>query len=590
MSFLLFKRLVEKIEKYNEDVNKFSNSLKETNDVYKNNRLSTGKFITDAGGESTGEVRPDNAIYQDSEFKRKDDATFSLFKKTTKYLLEQVYSAKNKEAATQNPLFNALLRGDSIDIIDIKKVFGTDKNFQKENPDLTRIAAVSLEPPLREKGGNSRKEYYDIYRPSVKNYKGDFSQYDASRKSYTRQMTTEKMKETEETEKMGKEDEDAKTQEEIDEEDAKKLAAEAEAAAAAELSKTKDDEKTPEQIATEAEINAAKNFLKAKAAAEAKAKAEAEEVQVEGALKAQQGGKVEIESEQVQPEQEAAKLTRLPRPEDNTVVVEQGRNDMTPDQAMKMSTLDISKEEKEVDDMPIKTVRKRIDALHVLYQDVIKVFQTDAHKKDREQSKKNDSKARNHLKMMLKAVREYYRESSSMQVGVIIPAHQLVASIMSKIGMQMPTGGMSGMSGMSGPPPPPPPPPPSQAESKDDEAQGKDEKKGDQDEDEEKEEEKPTASTASASTASASQKGGVGSVKEHAGDKLKKTGDRFGHGFHVSVNYRNSGMEAYQRRAVGRHVLKDDVDERQGMLADPQPQLNQPALARYIQKIPGFKG
>jgi len=79
-------------------------------------------------------------------------------------------------------------------------------------------------------------------------------------------------------------------------------------------------------------------------------------------------------------------------------------------------------------------------------------------------------------------------------------------------------------------------------------------------------------------------------VKEHAGDKLKKTGDRFGHGFHVSVNYRNSGMEAYMRRAVGRHVLKDDTDSRSGMLADPQPQLNQPALARYIQRIPGFKG
>ncbi len=552
MSYQSFKNLLNKIQTYNENVADFKKSLQDVNDVYKNNRLTTGKFITDAGGESTGEVRPDGAIYKDDDFDKKDEIAYNKFKKARKSL-EKVYTTTAKKTAKNNPLFNILLRGDKLDVNDIKSVYGDSDAFKKAKDDLSRYAGITLDPPLIQKSGQSRKQYNAVYRPSKKNYEGGFSQYDTARKSYTRQMMTDEMKETEETEKMGKEDKDApKTQKEIDEEDAKKLAADA--AAASEEAKAK---------------------AKAKAQAE---KAKAEQAQVDATLKAQEGGKIEIESEQVQPEQESVKLTEIPKPEDNTVVVEQGRNDLAPDQAMKMSTLDVSKEEKDVDNMPIKEVRKRIEALHTLYENVIKLFQTPGHKKDREQSKKNDSKARKHLKMMLKAVREYYSESSSMNVGVIIPAHQLVASIMSKIGMQMPPAGTTPPQA----PPPPPPSPPAQAESKEEEAEPKEETKGDQDEDEEKEDEKPSAPE--------SQKGGVGSVKEHAGDKLKKTGDRFGHGFHVSVNYRNSGMEAYQRRAVGRHVLKSDADDRRGMLADPQPQLNQPALARYIQKIPGFKG
>ena len=84
---------------------------------------------------------------------------------------------------------------------------------------------------------------------------------------------------------------------------------------------------------------------------------------------------------------------------------------------------------------------------------------------------------------------------------------------------------------------------------------------------------------------------GVASKEDNnLGDILKKKGDRFGHGFHVSVNYRNSGMEAYERRAVGKHVLKSGDDSKKGFVADPKPRLNQPALARHIKTIRGFKG
>ncbi len=587
IQYKTFKTLITKANTYKDAVNTFKTELQKARNKYNELRKEGGEFVKEGGGLRAGET--------DAEFKAVNKEAKDAFNTVMKAQRAFFTKTNLKIDFKNNPVIEKLFKGEVITGDDIEDVYQDDYRRDEGRDSVVSIlqtmkdAKYNIPPPLKGDFYGKKDEdgpYYDkTFKPSTENIDKSFDDL-YNGKGILRTLTgptppapaPEDEEEDEESEQEGgppKDDKQQtkdgdKTQAEIDEEDAKKLAEEAKEAEAKAEAKAKADI--------------------------AKANKEQEKAQVAATLKEQaEGGRVPLKATPTEPEKTFVETTTQPRPEDNTVVVEQGRNELTPDQAMKMSTLDISKEEKEVDDMPIKEVRKRIDALHVLYQDVIKLFQTDAHKKDREQSKKNDSKARNHLKMMLKAVREYYRESSSMQVGVIIPAHQLVASIMSKIGMQMPTGGMSGASASGAPPPPPPPSqaeskdePPAQAEGKDDEpAQGKDEDKGD-DEDEEKETEKPTASTASASTAS--QKGGVGSVKEHAGDKLKKTGDRFGHGFHVSVNYRNSGMEAYQRRAVGRHVLKDDVDERQGMLADPQPQLNQPALARYIQKIPGFKG
>ena len=116
------------------------------------------------------------------------------------------------------------------------------------------------------------------------------------------------------------------------------------------------------------------------------------------------------------------------------------------------------------------------------------------------------------------------------------------------------------------------------------------EESNDESKEESKDDESGSESTSSSDSDSRNLMAGLGSVKAHAGDALRKTGDRFGHSFNVSVNYRNSGMESYQRRGVGRHNIKDQRPEGKGRVSDPVPMLNEPALARYIRKIPGFKG
>jgi len=227
--------------------------------------------------------------------------------------------------------------------------------------------------------------------------------------------------------------------------------------------------------------------------------------------------------------------------------------------ATSMSTVTEDSEMKAIDKMPLKEVQKKIKALHEVFDGVVKAFGTGAHKSDREKAtgKNADIKhARAHLKDMMKKVRMYYQTSKSTQVGVIIPADQLVASIMRRMGGGVPSAPVApAMPAM------------------------------------------PAMPAASATTnpnvspnPSASTAPNVGSVKTHPGDVLKKKGDAFGHGFHVSVNYRNSGMEAYQRRAVGRHPISSKEPEKRGKVADPVRWLNEPTLLRKVKAIPGFKG
>ena len=228
--------------------------------------------------------------------------------------------------------------------------------------------------------------------------------------------------------------------------------------------------------------------------------------------------------------------------------------------ATSMSTVTEDSEMKAIDKMPLKEVQKKIKALHEVFDGVIKAFGTNAHKSDRDKAtgKNADVKqARAHLKDMMKKVRMYYQTSKSTQVGVIIPADQLVASIMRRMGGGVPSAPVA---------PAMPAMPAMPAAS-------------------------ATTNPNVSPTPSASTAPNVGSVKTHPGDVLKKKGtDAFGHGFHVSVNYRNSGMEAYERRAVGRHTISHKQPEKRGKVADPVRWLNEPTLLRKVKVIPGFKG
>jgi len=86
-------------------------------------------------------------------------------------------------------------------------------------------------------------------------------------------------------------------------------------------------------------------------------------------------------------------------------------------------------------------------------------------------------------------------------------------------------------------------------------------------------------------------------VKPHAGDTLHVKGDKFGHAMSVSTYYRNSGMEAFQRRGVARHSITPQPERRTrfNIVKDPRPLPNVPAPAigvlnnRSRGKPTGFK-
>ncbi len=69
--------------------------------------------------------------------------------------------------------------------------------------------------------------------------------------------------------------------------------------------------------------------------------------------------------------------------------------------------------------------------------------------------------------------------------------------------------------------------------------------------------------------------------KPHSGDVLHKAGDKFGHAMSVSTYYRNSGMEAFQRKGVARHSIVPQPMKAGGfnLVKDPRPLANVPALA-----------
>jgi len=70
-------------------------------------------------------------------------------------------------------------------------------------------------------------------------------------------------------------------------------------------------------------------------------------------------------------------------------------------------------------------------------------------------------------------------------------------------------------------------------------------------------------------------------TKPHAGDVLHKSGDKFGHAMSVSTYYRNSGMEAFQRKGVARHSIVPQPmrGRRFNLVKDPRPLPNVPAPA-----------
>lgn len=208
----------------------------------------------------------------------------------------------------------------------------------------------------------------------------------------------------------------------------------------------------------------------------------------------------------------------------------QGAMISTPAQAMKAAGSDSKDDEKEVAGLSIEEAKRRIRALHQVFDSMIKAFREKPHTKDRDDAlnSSDPKKVKAHLLSMLKKVREYYEGSpKGLKVGVIVPMEQLVGAIL----------GRAGMSGIAAPAPAGP-------------VSGQPIEAG-------------KVSTASAD-------------RVHPGEFLHKAKeDRFGRAISLSIHRRNSGMDAYKRRGVRNHAVPVSQTITPGPVADPKIRVNQ---------------
>jgi len=569
--------ILTSIQNYNTQLGLLRAGVKNAYSQY--DKVKNPKMVTDAGGKPKSSAE----VYEDADMKRADAEAYRIFQDTMA-VQRTAYASTKTNRVKDSWILTHLYTGKTVTMKDIDTVYpgaakakGEAYQAIRNIFQLYKNGQITIDPPLQSvtstKGGD--KQAYELsFKASDTTYEKEFDElYTGDR--YLSGVVPDAPDAGDETpsdEEDEEEDEGMKT---ADEDEDEKGAKGSGGSGGAGTPDAEADATAKAKAEAEAEAAAAKAEAEAAAKAEADAAAKAEADATAGRLAQAEGKKVSIDADvyDTPTAPDSVELTALPKegaPEEVQVL---DRNPtVTPEQAMSMSTLDTSKEEKEVDDLPIADVRKRIDALHTLYDDVIQVFKSAPHTKSRKDAKSSDKTAREHLKKMLKAVREYFRESSGLQVGVIIPASQLIASIMSKLGVST-----DGMQSAPAPPVPPAPANPN-ASAQPSASTAEDTDPTDPDEDEKGTPDGAPAAPAPA-PAPAPAEPKEGSVKPH-----------FGKGFNVSMNYRNSGMEAYQRKGVGRHTLRSDGQANTGRVADPIPQLTQPALARYIQKIPGFKG
>ena len=70
--------------------------------------------------------------------------------------------------------------------------------------------------------------------------------------------------------------------------------------------------------------------------------------------------------------------------------------------------------------------------------------------------------------------------------------------------------------------------------------------------------------------------------KENPGQVLHRQGeDRFGHAISLAIHRRNSGMDAYKRRAVPRHAVERNEPPTFGQVVEPQLRMNQNAPLNF---------
>lgn len=85
--------------------------------------------------------------------------------------------------------------------------------------------------------------------------------------------------------------------------------------------------------------------------------------------------------------------------------------------------------------MDVKQVRRRIQALHIAYDDIIPGLKTAAHRKEYKEAMQSETVARKHLLNMYRIIRAHMSGAKGgLHVGVVIPVQEYLSKIMGKGG------------------------------------------------------------------------------------------------------------------------------------------------------------
>lgn len=204
-------------------------------------------------------------------------------------------------------------------------------------------------------------------------------------------------------------------------------------------------------------------------------------------------------------------------------------------------------DEENVKRLSIDEAKSQIRALHTVYDRLIPAFKEAAHTKARDDALQSSDKkvVHDHLLDMLRKVRDFYSKSKGLQVGIVVPAAQVLRALMGQMGGGGGGGVAVGGGGATQP------------------------------------------AELLAPTMAPNEGGGVvtgfqAPEKENPGQVLHREGeDRFGHAISLAIHRRNSGMDAYRRRAVPRHAIERVEPPTFGRVEEPQLRMNQNAPLNF---------
>ena len=205
-------------------------------------------------------------------------------------------------------------------------------------------------------------------------------------------------------------------------------------------------------------------------------------------------------------------------------------------------------DEENVKRLGIEEAKHQIRALHTVYDRLIPAFKEAAHTKSRDDALKSGDKkvVHAHLLDMMRTVRDFYSRSKGLQVGIVVPAAQVLKALMGQMGGG--GGGGAAVGGGGGASHP---------------------------------------AEVMAHQMAPDHGGGVVSgfqapEKENPGQVLHREGeDRFGHAISLAIHRRNSGMDAYKRRAVPRHAVERNEPPTFGQVVEPVLRMNQNAPLNF---------